>query len=153
MNRPGGVTVIAILEFLGGVACILIGLAVMLGGGMLAAVVGQSGGQGSGAGAGILGALGAALGIVLLVFALLYFLVGWGMLKLKGWARIISMIFAGLSILGSLFGITGFLAHFNVVALFWLVVRLAIAGWIIWYLMQPNVSAAFNGGQTRTASA
>ena len=153
MNRPGGVTVIAILEFLGGVGCILVGLAVMLGGGMLAAVIGQSGEQGSGAGAGILGALGAALGIVVLVFALLYFLVGWGMLKLKGWARIITMIFAGLSILGSLFGITGFLAHFNVVALFWLVARLAIAGWIIWYLMQPNVSAAFNGGQTRTASA
>jgi len=153
MNRPGGVTVIAILEFLGGVGCILVGLAVMLGGGMLAAVIGQSGEQGSGAGAGVLGALGAALGIVVLVFALLYFLVGWGMLKLKGWARIITMIFAGLSILGSLFGITGFLAHFNVVALFWLVARLAIAGWIIWYLMQPNVSAAFNGGQTRTASA
>ena len=153
MNRPGGVTVIAVLEFLGAVFCVLAGLAMMLGGGMLAAIIGQSGQQGSAAGAGILGALGAGLGIFLLVLAALYFLVGWGMLKLKSWARIVTMIFAGLSILGSLFGITGFFAHFNVVALFWMVVRLAIAAWIIWYLLQPNVSAAFNGGQARTASA
>lgn len=153
MNRPGGVTVIAVLEFLGGAGCVLVGLLVMLGGGMLATIIGQSGQQGSAAGAGVLGVLGAGLGIFLLVLAALYFLVGWGMLKLKGWARIVTMIFAGLSILGSLFGITGFFAHFNVVALFWLVVRLAIAGWILWYLMQPNVSAAFNGGQAKTASA
>jgi hypothetical protein len=153
MNRPGGVTVIAILEFLGGVGCALVGLGVMLGGGMLATIISQSGQQGSGAGAGVLGAVGAVLGVVLLVFAFLYFLVGWGMLKLKAWARIITMIFAGLGILGSLFGIMGFLAHFSIVALFWLLVRLAICGWMIWYLLQPNVSAAFNGGQTRTASA
>jgi len=153
MNRPGGVTVIAILEFLGGAFLVLAGLGVMLGGGMLATMIGQSGAQGSGAGAGILGALGAALGVVFLVFAALYFLVGWGMLKLKGWARIVTLIFAGLGVLGSLFGVMGVLAHFTIIGLFILAIRLAICGWILWYLLQPNVSAAFNGGQARPASA
>jgi hypothetical protein len=153
MNRPVGVTVIAVLEFLGAAFCILVGLGAMLGGGFLATIMSQSGAQGSMAGAGILGALGAAVGVVLLVFAALYIVVGWGMLKLKGWARIVTMIFAGLGILGALLGLATTFTHFAVIGLFWLVVRLAIAGWILWYLLQPNVSAAFQGGQTRTASA
>lgn len=153
MNRPGGVTVIAVLEFLVGALCILGGLAVMLGGGFLATILSQSGAQGGAAGAGILGALGAAMGVVFLIFGALYILVGWGMLKLKQWARIVTMVFAGLGILGSLFALAGAFVHFHVFVLFWVVVRVAIAGWILWYLLQPNVSAAFNAGQTRTASA
>src|SRR5262249_1912711 len=83
----------------------------------------------------------------------LYVLVGWGMLGLKAWARIVTLVFAGLGILGSLFGLATTFLHFNVFALFWIAVRLAIAGWVMWYLLQPNVSAAFQGGQARTASA
>jgi hypothetical protein len=91
--------------------------------------------------------------VVLLVFAFLYFLVGWGMLKLKAWARIITMVFAGLGILGALFTLPALFTHFAVIALFWLVVRLGISAWILWYLLQPNVSAAFNGAPARAASA
>ena len=148
MNRPGGVTVIAVLEFLGGAICALIGGLALLGGGLLATLMNQSGGQGSAAGAGIVGALGAALGIVVLFFAALYFVTGWGMLQLKGWARIITMVLAGLSILGSFWRL-----QFNPFLLFWVAVRVAIAGWILWYLLQPQVSAAFNGGQAKAASA
>src|SRR5215472_16262805 len=153
MNRPVGVTVIAVLEFLGAAFCLLLGLGALLGGGFLAAIMSQSGAQGGAAGAGILGALGAALGVVMLVFAALYILVAWGMLKLKGWARIVTMIFAGLGILGALFGVMGVLAHFTIIGLLILAIRLAICAWILWYLLQPNVSAAFNGGQARPASA
>src|SRR5215472_3623435 len=153
MNRPVGVTVIAVLEFLGAAFCLLLGLGALLGGGFLAAIMSQSGAPGGAAGAGVLGALGAALGVVMLVFAALYILVAWGMLKLKGWARIVTMIFAGLGILGALLGLATTFAHFAVIGLFWLIVRLAIAGWILWYLLQPNVSAAFQSGQARTASA
>ena len=153
MNRPVGVTVIAVLEFLGAAFCLLLGLGAMLGGGFLAAIMSQSGAQGGAAGAGILGALGAAVGVVLLVFAALYILVGWGMLKLKAWARIVTMILAGLGILGALFGLLTIFTHFLVIGLFWLLVRVAIFGWILWYCLQPNVSAAFQGGQARTASA
>ena len=153
MNRPGGVTVIAVLEFLGAAFCLLGGLAFMLGGGFMATLISQSGGQGNAAGAGLLAGLGAALGVVFLIFGVLYVLVGWGMLKLKAWARIVTMVLTGLAILGSLFGLTTIFVHFSVIASFWLAVRLAIAGWILWYLLQPNVSAAFNPAQARAASA
>ena len=43
MNRPAGVTVIAVLEFLGAATCILLGLGAMLGGGFLATIMTQSG--------------------------------------------------------------------------------------------------------------
>jgi hypothetical protein len=152
MNRPAGVTVIAVLEFVLAAFCVLGGLGVMLGGGFMAAIMSQSGAQGSAAGAGILGALGAALGVIFLAFGALYIVVGWGMLGLKGWARIVTLVLAGLAILGSLLGLAGAFLHFSVFVLFWVAVRVAIAGWIMWYLLQPNVSAAFQG-QARTASA
>jgi hypothetical protein len=153
MNRPVGVTVIAVLEFIAAAFCVLVGLAFMLGGGLLATIMSQSGAQGSAAGAGILGAVGAAAGVFVLVFGALYILTGWGMLKLRGWARIVTLVLAGLAILGSLLGLAGAFVHFSVFALFWIAVRVAIAGWMMWYLLQPNVSAAFNVGQARTASA
>jgi hypothetical protein len=153
MNRPAGVTVIAVFEFVIGALCILGGLAIMLGGGFLAAIMSQSGAQGSAAGAGIMGVLGAAAGVVVLIFAALYILAGWGMIQLRGWARIVTLVLAALWILGSLFGLATTFLHFNVFALFWIAVRVAIAGWVMWYLLQPNVSAAFSAGQARTASA
>jgi hypothetical protein len=153
MGRPVGVTVIAVLYFLGAVLCVLGGIGMMLGGGFMATLINQSGGQGAGAGAGIFAALGAAVGIVLLVVAAIAVLVGWGLFKLKNWARIVAIVFAVLGVLGALFGLLGAFSHFGGIILLWTVIRLAINGWIIWYLLQPNVSAAFAGGQAQAASA
>jgi hypothetical protein len=153
MGRPTGVTVIAVLYFLGAALLVLGGIGMMVGGGFIATLISQSGQQGSGAGAGIFGALGAVAGIFFLVFAAIDFLVGWGLIKLKGWARIIAIVFAVLGALGSLFGLLGIFSHFAAFILLWTVVRLAIFGWMIWYLVQPNVSAAFQGGKTGAAAA
>jgi hypothetical protein len=125
----------------------------MVGGGFIATLISQQGGQGAGAGAGLFAGLGAAVGVVLLIFAVLYAVVGWGLLKLKEWARIVTLVLAGLGVLGALFGLVGAFTHFAVFILFWTVVRLAIAGWIIWYLLQPNVKAAFQGGPATAATA
>ncbi|HEY6306673.1 MAG TPA: hypothetical protein VI488_09490 [Candidatus Angelobacter sp.] len=119
----------------------------------MATLINQSGGQGAGAGAGIFGAIAAFAGVFFLVVAAIDFLVGWGLMKLKGWARIIAIVFAALGVLGSLFGLVGVFSHFAMFVLFWTVVRLALLGWMIWYLLQPNVSAAFQGGQSKAAAA
>jgi hypothetical protein len=153
MGRPTGVTVIAVLYFLGAVLLVLGGIGMMVGGGFIATLISQQGGQGSGAGAGVFGALGAIAGIFFLVFAAIDFLVGWGLIKLKGWARIIAIVFAVLGALGALFGLVGVFTHFGMFIVFWTLVRLAICGWMIWYLLQPNVSAAFQGGKTGAATA
>ncbi len=153
MGRPVGVTILAILYFLGALACIIGGILTIVGGGIAASLANQAGGQGAGAGAGVLGALGAAAGVVVLIFGALDFLLGWGMLKLKNWARIITIVLMALGIVGSLFGVIGLLAHFTVFGLLWIVVWVAIYALIIWYLVKPDVKAAFQGGQAKAAGA
>ncbi len=153
MGRPGGVTVIAVLYFIGAVLCVLGGIGMLVGGGFMATLINQSGAQGAGAGAGIFAALGAAVGVVFLVIAAIAILVGWGLLKLKNWARILAIVFAVLGVLGALFGLVGAFSHFGTMILVWTVIRLAINGWIIWYLLQPNVSAAFGGGRAGAVAA
>src|SRR5215471_12242698 len=149
MNRPVGVTVIAVLFFIAAVLAVFGGIAMMLGGGFIATLISQSGGQGSGAGAGLFAGLGAAIGVVILVIGALYFLVGWGLLKLKEWARIVTIVLAGLGILGALFGLVGVFTHFGAIIVFWTLVRLAICVWMIWYLLQPQVKAAFQAAPGR----
>jgi hypothetical protein len=140
MGRPTGVTILAILNFIGAAVCLLIGIAMILGGGFIATMLSQ--GQGAG-GAGILGALGAAAGVVTIIFAGLGALVGFGLWKLKGWARIITIVFAGIGAVVQLFGLLGSLAHFNAFALMFGLFWLAIDALIIWYLLKPEVKAAF----------
>lgn len=76
MGRPVGVTILAVLDFLGAVLCVLGGIGMMVGGGFMATLINQQGSQGAGAGAGILAALGAALGVFLLICAAIGVLVG-----------------------------------------------------------------------------
>jgi uncharacterized membrane protein (DUF2068 family) len=150
MGRPTGVTVIAVLDFIGAGFCVLAGLGMMLGGGVIATMMSQQSGA---AGAGLLGVIGAAAGVFLLACAAIAALLGWGLLKLKEWARIVTIIFAALGALGAVFSVFALLAHFVVFGIFWALVRLAINGLIIWYLLQPQVKAAFQGVQARAAGA
>lgn len=150
MGRPTGVTIIAVLDFIGAGVCVLAGLGMMLGGGVVATMMSQ---QQGGAGAGILGAIGAAAGVFFLVCAAVAVLLGWGLLKLKEWARIITIVFAAIGAVFSLIGMFAVLGHFAAVGIFVALIRLAINGLILWYLLQPHVKAAFQGVQARAAGA
>ena len=151
MGRPGGVTFIAILDFLGAAICILLAITMMVGGGFVANLMSQSGGQGAGAGAGLFAGLGVVMGVVFLVIAIIPILVGWGLWKLKEWARIVSIVFAVLGIVSNLFRLLTVLVHFNVILLGITLCLLALNAWIIWYLLQPNVKAAFQGAKAAAA--
>jgi uncharacterized membrane protein (DUF2068 family) len=133
MNRPTGVTVIAVLFFIGACFATLLAIAFLVGGGLAAKFMPPD----ARIPAGIMAAVGGIAAIVILVFAALYIAIGVGLLKLKEWARITAVVLAGLSLL---FGLLGLL-HFHPFAL----IRLAIAGWILWYLLQPHVVAIFRG--------
>jgi hypothetical protein len=152
MGRPVGVTILAILDFIGALVCIGLGILSFVGGG-LGAVAGSQAGNGSGGLGAIAGALGAAAGVGFLIFGAIFFLLGWGLWKLKNWARIITIILTVLAIAGSLFGLVGVLAHFTVFGLVWIVVWVAIYALIIWYLLRADVKAAFQGGQAKSAAA
>jgi hypothetical protein len=56
MTRPVGVTILAILNFIGAAFCLLGGIAMILGGGFIATMLSQQG-QGSAGAAGVLAGL------------------------------------------------------------------------------------------------
>ena len=149
MGRPTGVTLIAVLDFVFGGFFVIGGVGLMLGGGVIAAMMKQSGGQG----AGIFAALGAAAGIGVLIAAVICIVIGIGLWKLQNWARFVTIGLAGISGLFQLIGLLGTLAHFNMFALVWGGFWLAIDVLIVWYLLQPQVAAAFGGPQARGATA
>lgn len=146
MNRPVGVTVIAVLEFIGAGFCALLGVLLIVGAGagfLGSMTQGQASGMGS-----LMAMLGGALSVFFFVIAALAALLGWGLLTLKNWARITVIV---LSALGALLSVLALL-NFSSAIIVGVIIRLAINGLIIWYLLQPNVRAAFQG-QARTASA
>lgn len=150
MNRPVGVTILAILDFIGAAFCLLGGIGMILGGGFVASMLSQ---QGQG-GAGILAGLGAAAGVLIIIIGGVSALVGFGLWKLKGWARIVSIVLFAISAVMQLIGLLGILAHFNVFAFVWTVFWIAVDVFVIWYLLKPEVKAAFQPpAQARAASA
>lgn len=100
-----------------------------------------------------MGVLGAAVWVLVLLFAALYFITDWGMLRLNGWSRIVTMVLAGLVILRSLFGLTRAFMHSTCLFSSGLPYVSRLQAGSSGNLFQSNVSAAFNGGQTRTVSA
>jgi hypothetical protein len=152
MQRPTGVTVIAILQFLGAGVLLLGGLVFMLGMGAIGALMAQRG-NASGLSMGMLAGMGAVIGVVMIVFAVLYGVVGYGMWNLKNWARIVTLVFTVLGAMIQLFGLLSSLLHFHIFALIWGSFWLGIHGLVIWYLLQPNVVQAFEGGGMARAAA
>jgi hypothetical protein len=114
----------------------------ILGGGFIATMLSQQG-QGSAGAAGILAGLGAAAGIFIIIMGGVSALVGFGLWKLKGWARIVSIVLFAMSAAVQLLGILGTLAHFNLFALVWGSFWVAVDAFVIWYLLKPEVKAAF----------
>jgi hypothetical protein len=152
MGRPIGVTIIAILQFLGATILILAGVGLIVGGGMIGSLLSRNS-QLSGAGlTGIMAGLGAVVSVFFFVFAAIVALVGWGMWQLKNWARIVTLVFACIGIVFGGIWLLLSLMHFNLFAMVFLGIRLAINGLIIWYLLQAHVKAAFEGKPRATTA-
>jgi len=156
MNRPVGVTLIAVLDFLGMAAQFALGLVFLLGMSFLGSIVSKNLAQNpqfSGVNVmGILAASGVVIAVGFFIFAVIAALLGWGLLKLKNWARIISIIYSSIGILFLSLGVLFSLVRFRPVNFmwdgFWLVVNAAI----VWYLLQANVKAAFEGSPRTMAA-
>lgn len=141
MNRPTGVSVIAVLCFLGAAFCLIGGIGLIAGGGFLATMLSQ---QAEGAGmASLVASMGAALGVGILVFAVLYGVVGWGLWVLKDWARIVTIVLSAIAALLQLPGLFTTLLHFRIGAFIWIAFWLGVYVAIIWYLLKPEVKGVF----------
>jgi hypothetical protein len=138
MERPTGVTILAVLYFIGTAFLGICGLLFIVGGSMLSGLA-QSGGPGSA----IFAAGGAVVGGVFLVLALLELAIGIGFIKLQNWARVVAIVFTGIAVLFGVLGMLSLLAHVVVFALMIRLITLAIQIWIMVYLFKPHVKQAF----------
>lgn len=139
MERPTGVTVLAVLDFIGSACLVLVAIIFLVGAGFAGSMLHN---QSSG-GAMMLAGLGTLGAVFFFIGALVAGALGFGLWNLMNWARWITIFFAALGILGAFAGFAMGMGHH---AFGWgmaLLFRLAINGIIIWYLFQPNVRRAF----------
>lgn len=122
-----GITILAVVSGVFGVLGLLSGLALF----GLSGMIGMFGGS-SVAGLGLPSAL-MALATAGLALAFAY-----GAWTLKSWAWPLGLAFAAFAVVSGLLGLMGGTTELTSV-----IVGLAIAGFVAWYLMRPSVRAAF----------
>jgi hypothetical protein len=158
-SRPIGVTIIAILNIIGGIIMLFGAIALITIGAILPtlppAAFNQSHLQGNlTAGQApippmvprsLLGGIGIAFGVVILAIAIASFVVAYGLLKGLGWAWTVTVILSIISIILNAISI----ATGNVGA----IISIIISGIILYYLYRPRVKAYFGKGISRSSPA
>ncbi|MGA8765901.1 MAG: hypothetical protein WB559_02685 [Candidatus Acidiferrales bacterium] len=137
MERPTGVTILAVLAFIGTGLLTLAALAVLLGGAIVANMAARP------QFAMLAGIGGAVVGVMLLGVAVLYVALGIGLWKLLNWARILLIVLCGLGVVFNALGLLSALVHFHPVLVFWRAIIVAVDLWIALYLLKPHVKQAF----------
>jgi lysylphosphatidylglycerol synthetase-like protein (DUF2156 family) len=134
VNRPFGITLLAVLHVLEAILFFLGGIAlIVLGAFMRRGFFGIHR---------LLGGAASLIGVVVVVVGLLYLGLAWGLWSGKGWAWVVSLILAGLGIIVSLISLVGG-------GLGTLIV-LVLDAIIIYYLFTPRVRTFFGEYGTRT---
>jgi Predicted membrane protein (DUF2127) len=139
MGRPTGVTVLAVLAFIGAFCLFFAAFGMFLSGAILSSLVGRPG-LGMMAGIG-----GVIVGVVFLGIAAVELVLGIGLWKLQNWARIVAVVLVSLGLILNLLGLLRSVLHLHVILFFVQAVVVAIDVWIVVYLSKPEVKQAFGG--------
>lgn len=135
MDRPVGVTILAVLDFIGAALIALGGIMMFAGGAFFASLI-----PGLGGAAG--GALLVVFGVLLLAIAAVFALAGYGLMNGKPWAWMLQIILSALSILNGIVSI--------IRGGFGSLLGIAISALIIWYFFTPPVKAFFGKSAVKT---
>jgi hypothetical protein len=162
-SRPTGVTIIAILNIIGGIIMLFGAIALIAIGAILPTLPPSTFNQSElqanlTAGQGpitppsvpmfspsLFGGIGIAIGGVLLALAIVSFVVAYGLLKGLGWAWTVTVILSIISIVLNAISI----AAGNIAS----IISVIISGIIIYYLYRPHVKAYFGKGVSRSPPA
>ncbi len=139
MERPTGVTVLAILSFMSAACAVLFALIFVFGGALLSRM------SHSRIDSSVVAGLGVLAGVFIFGFAVLYAVVGFGLWKLQNWSRLLTMILVGVSGVFSVLRVMGSVLHFRPGFAAFNLVICAIDIWILIYLLRPDVKQAFGG--------
>ncbi len=142
MQRPTGITILAILDFIGAAIELLIAILFFAGGSFLSSITNAPGASMFG---NMMGAAGLPGGVVFLLFAAIGFAIGFGFWKLQNWARIIQIVFLIIGLAFGLLGVVRVFSAFSAGILVYQLVVLGLEAFILWYVLTPAVKAAFAG--------
>ena len=142
MERPAGVTLIALLEFLIAILLILFAMASAMGASVLGAIVSRTRDIGA-PGFFLFAGAGMFLAVLLLVPAVLSILLGYGMWNRRNWARVGTMIWAVLGTAGSTAGLLWALTHLRMFGVMASSIRLSLNLLVLWYLSQSHIRGYF----------
>lgn len=113
-QRPMGVTIIALLAILGGIAFLVSGLGTLI----------------------LIPLMGIFIGSGLFILGLAYFLMAYGLWNAKNWAWTLTLILSGIGIIVGI----GSIIVGNLGSIFHIIINAIV----IYYLYRPNVKAFFN---------
>jgi hypothetical protein len=142
MERPTGVTVIALFEFLITTVLVVIAITSALGMGLLGAILRTNREMGAPAFAFLAGA-GIVVALFVGLLAGFFGALGYGLWSLRNWARLATIVLAILGACGAALGWLWAIAHLSMIVLLVHSVRLAINLVVLWYLTQNRVRQAF----------
>ena len=125
--RPTGVTILAVLEALGGLVWLLAGAGMMMVGALMPLF-----------GVGLpmfLGAIAGLMSVVFLIFGIIAFVLAYGLFSGRGWAWLWSLVFAVIGIILALFEAMSSFGSGILPMIIYLV--------IVYYLTRPHVKTFF----------
>jgi hypothetical protein len=134
MARPLGVTIIAILMAIGGIAMIVAGVSALFLGSLIP-LAGQTQDFAGNISSTMLGGFAVASGAVMLALGIASLVIAYGLFKGRGWAWTAAVV---LSIIGIVMSVVSI-----VTGNFGSIISLIINGIIIYYLYRPHVKAYF----------
>ena len=139
-NRPIGVTIIAILIIIGGIALLIGGLLFMTFAGIL-----SSSETTSHSPINIAALISLPLSLGMVIIGIIYLIVSYGLLKGERWAWLITIIVTIIGLIIQVVSaiITGLISSSLETALVTHIVGIIVSGIIIFYLYTPNVRAYF----------
>jgi uncharacterized membrane protein (DUF2068 family) len=132
-QRPTGVTILAVLQIIGGILSLIFGVSSLLFGGLMVA---SDAANTTGAEIDV-GPILLVAGLLALVSGLIGLIAGYGLFTLKGWGWTLALVFSVLNVIRSLLGM---FQGGNVPGA---IIGIVISGLIIYYLMTPTVKRAF----------
>jgi hypothetical protein len=144
--RPLGVSLIGGLEIFVSGLLLLIAIATAMGMGWLDAILGSTARMG-GPELAILAGAGIVAALALLIPSALFGLLGWKLLQMREWARIVTLVLSVLGGLGAGIGFISALAYFRPFFVVATLARLSINLAILWYLTRSRIRELFQGNR------
>jgi lysylphosphatidylglycerol synthetase-like protein (DUF2156 family) len=138
--RPIGVTILAILEILGGLVELGIGGLLLVAAGFIGGIASQVPEVPNLPGiGGLIAGIILFIGIVVVILGVLALIIAWGLWTGQGWAWTLALILAIVSLIFSILSLPGG------------IIGLLIDILILYYLTRPHVKAFFGKGPPTTA--